>query len=106
MLYLFFNSPPSPRNVSDIRKLGFELCVGSSGTIQSAGLMIKSFREDVASDFKILNNFEFSSEELNNVRKDVLDKKTPEKRIKIKGLEEKRAEIIPAGILILCLQNM
>ena len=87
--------------VKEIKKLGFELCVGSSGTIQSAGLMIKSFREDVAADFKILNNFEFSSEELNIVKKDILDRKTSEKRIKVKGLEEKRAEIIPAGILIL-----
>lgn len=87
--------------VKEIKKLGFELCVGSSGTIQSAGLMIKSSREDVAADFKILNNFEFSTEELNNIKKDILDRKTPEKRKKVKGLEEKRAEIIPAGILIL-----
>lgn len=87
--------------VKEIKNLGFDLCVGSSGTVQSAGLMIKSIREDVAADFKILNNFEFQADELNNIKKDILDRKTPEKRNKIKGMEEKRAEIIPAGILIL-----
>jgi exopolyphosphatase/guanosine-5'-triphosphate,3'-diphosphate pyrophosphatase len=87
--------------VKEIKKIGFDTCVGSSGTIQAAGLMIKSSREDVAENFKILNNFEFSSEELSFLKKDILDKPTSEKRKKIKGLEEKRAEIISAGILIL-----
>ncbi len=87
--------------IKEIKKHGFDICVGSSGTIQSAGLMINSNREDMPADFKILNNFEFTSEELNLIKKDILAKSTPEKRKKIKGLEEKRAEIIPAGILIL-----
>lgn len=87
--------------VKEIKKLGFDLCVGSSGTIQSAGLMINSLRAGISNDLKIINNFEFQADELNIITKEILDRKTSDKRKKIKGLEEKRAEIIPAGILIL-----
>jgi exopolyphosphatase / guanosine-5'-triphosphate,3'-diphosphate pyrophosphatase len=87
--------------VSSLKKENYQLCVGSSGTIMSAGLMINALRNNSSSGNGILNNFVFTKEELDEIEEMVLSKKTTEKRKKIPGIDEKRAEIIPAGIIIL-----
>lgn len=87
--------------VHEISKQGFSTVVGSSGTIQSAGFMVLAKRKKNAPDFKILNNFEFSLIELMEIESEILARKTVEKRKKMPGLEEKRADIIPAGIILL-----
>ena len=78
-----------------------EVYVGSSGTITNAGLMIEAKRKGFVSENLILNNFEFSADELFEIEKEILSKKTLEERIAIPGLEEGRADIIPAGIIII-----
>jgi exopolyphosphatase/guanosine-5'-triphosphate,3'-diphosphate pyrophosphatase len=83
-----------------VKEKGFEVCVGASGTIMAAGLMIHSMRK-LNSLPTILNNFEFTKEELDEVVKKILSKKTAEKRKKLPGIDDKRADIIPAGIIIL-----
>lgn len=83
-----------------IKEKGFEICVGSSGTIMSVGLMIHSFRKSNSLP-TVLNNFEFTKDELDDVAKLILSKKTVDKRKKLPAIDEKRADIIPAGIIIL-----
>ena len=84
-----------------VKKESFQVCVGSSGTIMSAGLMINAMRGNSKPSNGILNNFEFIKEELLVIEDKILDRKTVEKRKKIRDLDEKRADIIPAGIIIL-----
>lgn len=85
----------------NVKKGRFDVCVGSSGTIMAAGLMILAKRKKETSSSVILNNFEFTRRELFAVEEEILSVKTTEKRKLIPGLDAKRADIIPAGIIIL-----
>lgn len=78
-----------------------EVFVGSSGTINNAGLMIEAKQKGFKSDSHILNNFEFTADELFEIEEEILCKNTLEERKAIPGLEEGRADIIPAGIIII-----
>lgn len=77
----------------------FEIAAGSSGTIQSIAGMI-NFKKK-GKQVKSLNKFSFTRNELQLVAEEILSHKTKAERIQIKGIEEKRADIIPAGIIIL-----
>jgi exopolyphosphatase/guanosine-5'-triphosphate,3'-diphosphate pyrophosphatase len=63
--------------------------------------MINASKNKSSSGNGILNNFVFTKEELAGIEEEILNRKTVEKRKKIPGIDEKRAEIIPAGIIIL-----
>ena len=87
--------------LNSIKKEEFKVCVGSSGTIMTIGLMIHAKRNVGVTTQTILNNFEFTKDELNEVEKEILYSKSLSKRKKLVALDEKRAEIITAGIIIL-----
>ena len=86
---------------ANISHYEIEVYVGSSGTITNAGLMIEAKRKSSETDSLILNNYEFSANELFRIEEEILSKRTPEERKDIPGLEEGRADIIPAGIIII-----
>ncbi len=76
-----------------------EQVVGASGTIVAAAILIQEkFKKPKV---KSLNELSFNSEELEEIYKEILSKKFPSERKKILGMEEKRADIIPAGLIIL-----
>jgi len=77
----------------------FEMAVGSSGTIVAAASII-SFRRS-GKFKKSMNDFTFSDQEIFDLTTDVLKCESPVDRLFIEGMEIKRADIIPAGLLIL-----
>jgi len=79
--------------------LQYDYAIGASGTIMAVAGMI-NFRRNNKRE-KSLNEFLFTKDELDKLTIEILEKKTPEQRINIKGMEYRRADIIPAGLLIL-----
>jgi exopolyphosphatase/guanosine-5'-triphosphate,3'-diphosphate pyrophosphatase len=77
----------------------FEIAVGASGTLLSIAALIHYSRHN--NKLKSLNGFSFSLKELGKITAVVLERKTVEERKLIEGMELKRADIIPAGLLIL-----
>jgi exopolyphosphatase/guanosine-5'-triphosphate,3'-diphosphate pyrophosphatase len=79
---------------------GFESAVGSSGTIQtvaSVALALKG-REPVEDS---LNGVKLSQQDIMAAIERILDEKTAKRRADIPGMDEKRADIIVGGALIL-----
>ncbi|TGN09801.1 Ppx/GppA phosphatase family protein [Leptospira ilyithenensis] len=72
--------------------------VGSSGSITSVTSMILEGRGE---KLDRLNGFEFTYDQFKEVRKSVLEADSVKKRLKIPGLDSKRADIIVGGILVL-----
>ncbi len=81
-----------------IQKLKPEIAVGSSGSVTSVGSMILAKKREKRDR---LNGFEFSYADLMGIRQMINEAPTLKKRMKIPGLEEKRADIIVAGSLVL-----
>ncbi|MBU1100843.1 MAG: Ppx/GppA family phosphatase [Bacteroidetes bacterium] len=86
--------------IEQIKKIGYEQCIGTSGTIMSAGIMILSKQKMQIPKSNILNNHVVSFNELDDIYKFVLEHTTFSARKKIKGLDPKRADIIQAGMII------
>jgi exopolyphosphatase/guanosine-5'-triphosphate,3'-diphosphate pyrophosphatase len=85
--------------VRDIKKRQFDVCIGTSGTINNLANIIRANRGE-ATDLS-LNNVSFSKAELLGTVKNILALPTPTERIEIDGIDPSRADIIPAGAIIL-----
>lgn len=77
----------------------YDLIAGTSGTIEAIASIILKSRK--GKNRTAINGFTFSKRELESVSERILSARTVEERKKIKGMESKRADIIPPGILIL-----
>ncbi len=77
----------------------YEIAVGASGTIQSIARTILANKSGTAP--RSINGFSFKRDELMEFSDFLLSKKTHEERLQIKNIELKRADILPAGIIIL-----
>lgn len=82
-----------------INNTGYDIAVGSSGTAQTAYTLISAMKGGAVE--RINNNVVFTVDDLLKIKEVVFSHPKPEERELIKGMDEKRADIIPAGILVL-----
>ena len=76
-----------------------DFAVGSSGTVDTICL-IKQFKKNA--DIKPrLNGYTFNKSEFDEIYSFVMNIKNPSERMNVPGIESKRADIIPAGFIIL-----
>lgn len=83
----------------EFRDHGFDLTVGSSGTIETLAAMAIARRGDDPT--RSLNNQSFTVDELDEVIGELIGARTARERAKLPGMDPKRADIIVAGALIL-----
>ena len=77
----------------------YDCVAGTSGTINAAASIIYYRKNKKFA--KSLNDFTFEASDLFELTEDIMNCETPVDRLSIQGMEVKRADIIPAGILIL-----
>lgn len=83
----------------ELKKYNPEMIIGSSGTVQTiANVLLAESGEQLP---RSLNNYVYNSESLKKIVKLIIESDTVKRRLKIPGLEPKRAEIIVGGSLIL-----
>ena len=85
--------------VRNARDLGFEVAVGSSGTIANLAEMVNAQRG--GEPLRTVSNFTFSAEELKAVVDLLARAPTVADRLALPGLDPKRADIILGGAVIL-----
>ena len=78
---------------------GFEVAVGSSGTAETIARMVHAARGE--EPLRTYNCFEFTAKELHSIVNKLCSTRTRSARVKLAGLEANRADIAPAGALIL-----
>lgn len=80
-------------------KYNYEIAIGSSGTILNIANIINVSKGGEA-DTR-LNNFVFTKDELHAAVAEILEAKTVKQRLKIPGIDPQRADILPAGAILL-----
>jgi exopolyphosphatase/guanosine-5'-triphosphate,3'-diphosphate pyrophosphatase len=84
-----------------VGQLGFDVAVGSSGTIGAVAAMVRAARVPAEPAPRSRSGFEMSLDEVRAVVEALVDAGSVEKRRSLPGLDERRADIILAGALIL-----
>ena len=83
----------------EIESHGFDIGVGSSGTIEAVAQMVHAATGEPP--LLTYNGFEFTSDDVLLIVKRLVEARSVPERAKIPGLDAKRADIILAGALIL-----
>jgi len=82
-----------------IRALGFQLAVGSSGTISTLAALAR--RDDLGIETRSFNNETFTRAQLDTVVAELTAARTAKERRRIAGVDERRADIIVGGAILL-----
>ena len=82
-----------------VKQLGFEIGVGSSGTVEAIAKLIA--QQNNEAEPKSFNRYEFSTQDVTKILDLIADLPTIKQREKALGLDSSRAEIILAGAIIL-----
>jgi len=85
--------------IKNDKNLNLDFAIGSSGTVDTICL-IKEYELKSSVTHK-LNGYEFSIDEFEKIYHQIMALKTSKERMKIPGIEVKRADVIPAGLIIL-----
>jgi exopolyphosphatase/guanosine-5'-triphosphate,3'-diphosphate pyrophosphatase len=83
----------------DADEHGFDVAVASSGTAEAIARMAHARRDDPP--LRTFNCFEFGADELASITAELVGVRTAAARAKLAGLDATRADIAPAGALIL-----
>ena len=83
----------------EVAELGFEVAVGSSGTVEAIAKLIQQLNKQP--EPKSFNRYEFSTDDITKVLDLLADVPTAKERQKAFGLDASRADIILAGAVIL-----
>ncbi len=82
-----------------LASVGFELAVGTSGTIETIAGMVLASRNQPIPD--VLNGYSVEAGDVLDVIKSIAKAETNEKRLALPGMDPSRADIILGGALIL-----
>lgn len=85
---------------NEMSSFNFANCFGIGGTVTSLSWLIEKNIYQRDHHFQVLHDYIISKDDLRQVSKIILNKKSFEERKQIKGLDLKRADVIPAGVLI------
>jgi len=86
-------------NKNILKDIKLDYAIGSSGTVDTICLVKEyQIKGKVA---KELNGYEFHQTEFGEIYTLIMNLKTSGERMSIPGIEEKRADVIPAGLIIL-----
>ena len=86
-------------NKNILKDIVLDFAIGSSGTIDTICL-VKEYQQKGKVP-KELNGYEFYKTEFDEVYNLIMNLKSSDERMRIPGIESKRADVIPAGLIIL-----
>jgi exopolyphosphatase/guanosine-5'-triphosphate,3'-diphosphate pyrophosphatase len=84
--------------VRAVRQYGFDVAIGSSGTILNVAEMVRQRRGESG---RMVSNTTFTRKELGKVVDALLAASTAKQRLKVPGLDARRADIIVGGAVLL-----
>jgi exopolyphosphatase/guanosine-5'-triphosphate,3'-diphosphate pyrophosphatase len=85
----------------EVARTGFDVAVGSSGTISAVAAMVHAARGPKEPAPRVWNGFELSRKEVKAVVRSLIEAGSVEERLAIPGIDPKRADIILGGALVL-----
>jgi len=85
----------------DVARHGFDVAVGSSGTITAVAAMVHAARDPREPTPRVWNGFELTRKEVKAVVRSLIDAGSLEGRLAVPGIDPKRADIILGGAVVL-----